>query len=147
MGQDKTKLADLSSLDELEMDWVFKPEDAPGKRAFVRLTKKDLYPLFKKKEIPVKLVTRNGEYLSYFVDISQGGVCLEVTESIFFESQLVQVGFFLGQEKFISNGRIKYIRNENELILLGIEFVGLSANVSGFIAHLYSSLKLKEDDF
>ena len=145
MEQDKTNLDDISSLDDLEMDWVFKPEDAPGRRAYTRLTKKDLYPLFKKKDIPVKLVTRNGEYLSYFVDISQGGVCLEVTESIFFESQLVQIGFFLGQEKFISNGRIKYIRNDNELILLGIEFVGLSGNVLKFIADLCSSLKLKED--
>jgi len=147
MGQDKTNLDDISSLDDLEMDWVFKTEDAPGKRVHTRLTKKDLYPLFKKKDIPVKLVTRNGEYLSYFVDISQGGVCLEVSESLFYESQLVQIGFFLGQEKFISNGRIKYIRNDNELKLLGIEFVGLSGNVCGFIADLYSSLKLKEDGF
>ena len=145
MAQEINNKNDISTLDELEMDWVFEPEEAPGKRAYPRLTKKDLYPLFEKKDIPVRLVTRNGEYLSYLVDISLGGVGLEVSEPIFYESQLVQVGFILGQEKIIFNGRIKHICEDNEPILLGIEFVGLAGNVAGFIAELSSSLKRKKD--
>ena len=74
-------------------------------------------------------------------------MCLEVKESKFYESQLVQIGLFLGQEKVISNGRIKYVRSGNDPMLLGIEFVGLSGDVYGFIADLDASLKLKDDDF
>jgi len=147
MGQDKANWGDMSSLDGLEMDWVFEPENPPGKRAYTRLTKKDLYPLFKKTDIPVKLVTNNGEYITYLVEISPGGLCVEVKESKFYESQLVQIGLFLGQEKVISNGRIKYVRSDNDPMLLGIEFVGLSGDVYGIIADLYASLKLKDDNF
>lgn len=55
MGQDKVGLKDMSSLEGLKMDWVFEPENPPGKRAYTRLSKKELYPLFKKTDIPVKL--------------------------------------------------------------------------------------------
>lgn len=71
---------------------------------------------------------------------------LEVKEQKFYESQLVQIGLLLGQEKVISNGRIKYVRTDNNVILLGVEFFGLSGDLFGIIADLHSSLEQKQGD-
>jgi hypothetical protein len=147
MGDDKPTWEDLPSLEGLEMDWDFEPEKTKGKRAYTRLTLRELDFLFKKKDIPVKLVTERNQCTAYLVDVSQGGVCLRAKVSDVTESQLVKLGFFLGNQKVVSKGRIKHVREDKGWSILGIEFVGLSGDNYEYLAGLYTSIKLNDRDF
>ena len=145
MGHDKPNWEDIPSLDGLEIDWGFEPESKEGKRSYSRLTMSDISLLFKKKDIPVKLVSEKGQCVAFLVDVSQGGICLRTKEVDVQDSQLVKLGFFLGNQKVISKGRVKHVRKENEWKILGIEFVGLTGESYHYIAGLYSSLTLRND--
>lgn len=147
MGQDKPKWEGLPSLEGLEVDWCFESENGAEKRAKTRLTQKDLEFLFKKRAIPVKLVTERGQCTAYLVDVSQGGICLRAKVSGVAESQLVKLGFFLGNHKVLSKGRIKHVGEEKGWNILGIEFVGLSGDNCEYLAGLYTSIKLNDRDF
>jgi len=144
MEEEKANWSDISFLEGLEMDWGYEPDNPQGKRAYSRLSVKDLYPLFKKEDIPVKLVTQSSEIIANLVDISQGGVCVKVKQTDLRESQLVKIGFVLGSQKVISQGRVKYVRSENDYLLLGLEFVGLSGPDHEYLASLYTSFRRKE---
>lgn len=144
MEEEKANWNDISLLKGLEMDWGYEPDSPQGKRTYARLSVKDLYPLFKKEDIPVKLVTQSSELITYLVNISQGGVCVKVKETDLRESQLAKIGFILGSQKVISQGRVKYVRSENDWFLLGIEFVGLSGDDHEFLTSLYTSYRRKE---
>ncbi len=136
------KWDDIPSLEGLGVDWEFKPENPLGKRAYVRLTQKELNELFLQKHFPVKLVTEKRKVRAFLVDISQGGVSLHVNDANWKVSELVKLGFFLGNEKVISRGSIRNVRKEKGRVLLGVEFVGLPEKNYDYIAGLYSSLKV-----
>ena len=143
MGTDKSGWENIPSIEGLEVDWEFEAESSMGKRAYSRLTRDDLRHLYKHKNIPVKLVSERGQSTAYLVDVSQGGICLRTKLSHSKNSDLVKLGFVLGEHKVISRGRIKHIRKDNEWTILGIEFVGLTGENQEYIAQLYSSIKLK----
>ena len=145
MGQDKPSWEDVPSLDGLEIDWDFKPKSKEGKRNYTRLTLEDISSLFKKEKVPVKLVSQRGQSIAFLVDVSQGGVCLRTKEEGLRDPQLVKLGFFLGNQKVISKGRIKHVRQEGDWNFLGIEFVGLTGDSLEYISGLYSTLKLRHD--
>jgi hypothetical protein len=147
MSSDNSGWDDIPSLDDLEVDWGFKSESPTGNRAFSRLTIEDLCQLYRKKNIPVKLVTEKEQCTAFLIDLSQGGISLRAKLSDTENSQLVKLGFIIGGQKVISRGRIKHIHSENEWTILGIEFVGLTGENQGFIAQLYSSVKFKGGRF
>lgn len=143
MSSDKSSWNNIPSLEGLEVDWEFEAENPMGKRAYSRLTVDDLSKLHKLKNIPVKLVSERGQCTAFLVDLSQGGVCLRTKLSHSENTELVKLGFILGEQKVISRGRIKHIRKDNEWTILGIEFVGLTGENQEYIAQLYSSLTFK----
>lgn len=144
MSEEKSNWNDIPSLDALEIDWEYEPTNPEGKRAYARLTIDDLLPLTEgKKDIPVRIVTERNEFTALLVDVSQGGLRVKAKSPDLKNSQLVKVGLILGRRELISKGRVKYISDENEFILIGIEFVGLSEDINGYLAVLYSSVKLR----
>jgi hypothetical protein len=147
MSSDNSGLDDIPSLDDLEVDWGFKSESPKGNRAFSRLTIEELSQLYRKKNIPVKLVTEKEQCTAFLIDLSQGGISLRTKLSDTENSQLVKLGFILGEQKMISRGRIKHIRTENEWTILGIEFVGLTGETQDYLSQLYSSVKFKGGSF
>jgi hypothetical protein len=147
MSSDAPGWDSISSLEGLEVDWDFKSESSAGNRAFSRLTMEDLSELYRKKNIPVKLVTEKDQCTAFLIDLSQGGISLRAKLSYTENSQLVKLGFIVGDQKVISRGRIKHIRAENEWTILGIEFVGLTGENQDFLAQLYSSVKFKGGRF
>ena len=144
MGQDTPSWDDIPSLEELEIDWDFEPENPQGKRSYARLTAKELFFIFQTQEIQVRLVTEKSQATALLMDVSQGGVSLRTKAEHHKESQLVRMGFFLGDKKVISKGRIKSIRKEKDWVILGIEFVGLPEENNEYIASIYSSVKIKK---
>ena len=143
MSNEKPSWDNIPSLDGLQVDWEFEAENPMGKRAYTRLTVDDLRQLYKNKSIPVKLVSERGQSTALLVDLSQGGICLRTKLSHSENTDLVKLGFILGEYKVISRGRIKHIRKENEWTILGIEFVGLTGENQDYIARLYSSVNFK----
>ena len=133
----------IPSFEGLEVDWGFEAENSMGKRSYSRLTVDDLRQLYKNNDIPVKLVSERGQCTAFLVDLSQGGICLRTKLSHSENTELVKLGFILGEQKVISRGRIKHIRKENDWTILGIEFVGVSGENQDYIARLYSSVKIK----
>ena len=147
MGQDKPSWEDIPSIEGLGMDWDFEPKNPDGKRDYTRLSMKELSILFNKKDIPVKLVTERTECTAFLVDVSQGGISLRARIPDVGESQLVKLGFYLGSQKLISEGRIKHVRKVKDWSILGIEFVGLSGDNREYLSGLYTSIKLKDRNF
>jgi PilZ domain-containing protein len=142
MGTNSKNWDSIPSLDEIEIDWDFEPENPMGKRAYSRLTAIELCRLFGVKNIPVVLVTEKCRVKMFLLDISQGGVSLQAKVADLKELQLVKIGFFLGKQKVISKGRIRNIRKDQDGVILGIEFVGLSEENNSFLSGIYSSAKL-----
>ena len=143
MSSDKPGWDNIPSLDGLEVDWEFEVENPMGKRSYSRLTIDELRQLLNFETIPVKLVSERGPSTAFLVDLSQGGICLRTKLSHSGTSELVKLGFILGEHKIISRGRIKHIRQQNEWTILGIEFVGLTGENQDYIAQLFSSTNLK----
>lgn len=142
MSDSQKKWDDVPSL-ELEIDWDFEPENPMGRRAYARLSSKQLHYLFQKQDIPVRIATNKRQFRGILLDVSQGGALVQTDIKRLEVSQLIKVAFFLGEEKILSKGRIRNIRKEDGNTLLGIEFVGLAENTNNFITTLYSAVKIR----
>jgi hypothetical protein len=143
MSEEKSNWDDIPSLEGLKIDWDFEPTNPDGKRAYVRLTSDDLLPLIEgEKDIRVTVATKSNQFTALLVNVSQGGLRLKAKSPDLKMSQLVKVGLFIGRRKLISKGRVKYISDENEFILIGIEFVGLPEDMNEYLAGMYYSVKL-----
>ena len=128
MGQEKPNRENLPSQEGLEIDWGCEPVNKIEKRANIRLTKKELTFLFRKNDIPVNLVTEKRHCTAFLVDVSQRGVCLRTKVSSCNDSQYVKIGLLLGNQKVISEGRVKHVRKEKDWDILGIEFIELTGD-------------------
>ena len=138
MTQEKIKWDDIPSIEGLEVDWQFEPENPLGKRAGVRVVKSDLYALLEVKNIPIKVVAKNFDEKGYVVDLAQSGLAV-LLYSPLAESQKVKVGFFLGQQKIVSRAVVRNVRAEQGGYRIGIEFVDLNQEYASFIVGLISS--------
>ena len=138
MTNGKAKWDDIPSLDGLEVDWQFEPENPLGKRAWVRIVTSDLLPLLGVKRIPVKVVSKDVEGKGYLVDLAQSGLAVLLNTKLA-QSEPVKVGLFLGKQKIISRAIVRNIRSEKDGYRTGIEFVDLSNDYESFIVSVISS--------
>lgn len=134
----KTSWDDIPSLDGLGVEWEYKPENALGKRAYTRINAEDLVELLAAKKILVKVATAQNSYTGLLLDISKGGVSLNLP--VLLDNNLpVMVGFFLGSVKVISKALILHTRKEGALYTTGIQFIDLNNESADFIGGLYAS--------
>jgi len=138
MTKEKGKWDDIPSLEGLEVDWRFEPENPLGKRALVRIAKSDLYPLLEVKSIPIKVVAKNFDEKGYVIDLAQSGLAV-LLRSPLAESEPVKVGFFLGQQKIVSRAVVRNVRAEQGGYRIGFAFVDLNKEYASFIVGLISS--------
>ncbi len=142
MTKEKTNWDDIPSLDGLEVDWKFEPENPLGKRAWIRVAKDELLPLFGVKRIPVKVVSKNFEGKGFLVDLAQSGLAV-LLDTELTQSQPVNVGLFLGKQKILSRAIVKNICSENGGYRTGMVFVDLKKEYESFIVGVISSKVLK----
>jgi hypothetical protein len=138
MTKEKGKWDDIPSLEGLEVDWQFEPDNPLGKRGLVRISRTELYPLLEVKSIPIKVVAKNFDEKGYVVDLAKNGLAV-LLNSPLAESQPVKIGFFLGQQKIVSRAVIRNVRAEQGGHRIGIEFVDLDEDSASFIVGLISS--------
>lgn len=138
----KKQWDDIPSLEGLQVDWKYQPENPLGKRSFVRLSDKDLLKMFDGRRIPVNIATTETNYTGSLLDLGEGGLAVNLSIALA-EKQVIKVGFFLGKQKIISRAQVRYVRQCGQEYITGIMFVNLDAASREFIAGIYASRVLK----
>ncbi len=138
MAKDKTGWDHIPSLNGLEVDWKYEPENPLGKRAWLRIANTELHAILGVKSIPVKMVSKNFEETGYLLDIAQGGFAALLKTKLA-EGQLLKVGFFLGKQKVISRAVIRNVSSLEGRFKVGVEFVELDEETKGYIVGIISS--------
>lgn len=135
MTQKKSSWEDIPSLDGLEVDWEYEPENPLGKRSWARMANRDLFLLFSVKNIPVKVVARNFDRTGHLLDISKKGLAVLLPARLERE-QPVKLGFFLGEKKVLSRAVVRNVSDVEGKYRTGLEFVDLEKNLETFIVGL-----------
>ncbi len=138
MAKEKTSWDEIPSLQGLEVDWKYEPENPLGKRAWMRIVDTELHALLGVKNIPVKVVSNNFEETGYVLDIAQGGFAALLKTKLA-EGHLLKVGFFLGKQTVISKAIIRSVKSLEGRFRAGVEFVELDKELQSYIAGIVSS--------
>lgn len=138
MSDKKTSWDDIPSLNGLSVDWEFEPENPEGKRAHKRMMEGELCPVLNMRTIPIKMVTKNFEATGFLVDLTHAGsaICLPKTIA---PNVPVKIGFFLGEQKIVSNAVVKHVKKIGNKFKVGLAFVNLTAEYKDFIVGLSAS--------
>ena len=109
MTKEKVNWDDIPSLDGLEVDWQFEPENPLGKRAWLRIANVELFQSLEVKNIAVKVVAKNFDGKGALVDLAQSGLGI-LLDTKLAESEQVKVGLFLGKQKILSRAVVRNFR-------------------------------------
>ena len=139
---EKKQWDDIPSLEGLQVDWQYQPENPLGKRSFVRMSDRELLKMFDGQHIPVKIATTKTNFIGSLLDICEGGLAVNLPVALA-ENQAIRVGFHLGMKKIISRAQVRYIRQCGQGYITGIMFVHLDTESREFIAGIYASRVLK----
>lgn len=145
MTEKKVRWDDIPSIAGIEVDWNYKPESILGKRAWARMTERDLLPLFDMQSMPVQVAAKNFDGLGALVDIGQSGIAVLLDTELALSEQ-VKIGFFLGKQKVVSRAVIRNVGDGTGRHRTGMEFMDFKQEYASFIAGLvstksYSSLR------
>ena len=139
----RKKWDDIPSIEEMGEDWENRPNIFFEKRAFVRIKGEDVSEMLKVREIFVKIITAEQTYIGHLLDISAGGLLLDLP--VLLEEDLpVKVGFFLGTEKITSKAEIRRPHKIGQLYTTGIKFVDLKKESAEYIDRLFVSKILRQ---
>jgi PilZ domain len=138
MAKEKSGWDQIPSLEGLEVDWHYEPDNPLGKRAWLRIVNNELHAILGVKNIPVKVASKNFEETGYLLDVAQGGFAALLKAKLA-EGQLLKVGFFLGKQKVISRAIVRNVMSLEGRFRAGIEFVELDKELQGYIAGIISS--------
>lgn len=128
----------IPSLDGLEIDWEYSARKGRDNRAFVRLNLQDIAQLFEACEIAVKVATVQQMYSGILLDISSGGLALQLAVALEVQ-QPVKVGFILGTMRIIAKGQVRHVQPLDDGFKIGIQFIDLPLDIGDFIGGLYAS--------
>jgi hypothetical protein len=128
----------IPSLQGLEVDWQYEPENPLGKRAWLRIASTDLQDILGVKTVPVKVVSQGREETGYLMDIAQGGMAVLLSSKLN-EGKLIKVGLILGKHKLICRAVTRYVRDVGSKFGTGMEFVDLAEESQSYIAGIVSS--------
>jgi hypothetical protein len=135
---EKTSWSGIPSLENLEIDWDYSPENPLGKRSWVRISNIDLYQLLDVEYIPIKIVSKTLNKTGQLIDISPNGLGVLVDRGMK-EGVLVNVGFFLGKYKVTSRGLVENFMPFENHFRVGIRFIDLQKEHATFIVGINSS--------
>ena len=135
---EKVSWHDIPSLEKIEVDWGYIPENPLGKRAWVRLSNNDLYRLLDADYIPVKIVARTFNDKGYLLDISPHGLAILVDRAMKV-GVLLNVGLFLGKYKVTAKAVVRNSNCFENNYRVGIEFIALQEEHAAFIIGINSS--------
>jgi hypothetical protein len=129
---------DIPSLDNLEVDWDYEPENPLGKRLWSRFGTADLQALLDTGTIPVKVAGRHLSTRGSLLDVSRGGLAM-LLDMPMATGQLIRVSLLLGHRKIVSSAIVRNCIPMAGRHRTGVEFVDLDEECATYIAGLISS--------
>ena len=138
----KKHWADIPPLEELEMEWDYKPDNPLGKRAFIRMNSQDLSKLTDEKRIVVKIATADKNAAGTLQDISEGGLAINLKSKLM-QNQVILVGLFLGTEKIITRAQVRHVHQQQQEFTIGLMFVDLNKHSKKYIGECYAAKVLR----
>jgi c-di-GMP-binding flagellar brake protein YcgR len=138
MTEKKTSWDDIPSLDDLQVDWEFEPENPLGKRSNVRITAKDLRGLLSQRTVHVKILAEKQELKGTLEDLSETGAAVILEKQLPVQLKIA-FGFFLGKEKIVSKAVVKSSSAVANRYRIGLEFFGLQEKPTEAIQAIVAS--------
>jgi len=138
MVKEKTSWENISSLEDLKVDWGYKPKNPLGRRAHARMRETELLSILDVRSIPVKLVAKGFEEKGFLLDVSSGGISVAIASRLEKERSLT-VGFFLGRQKIVSKVKVKNVQEAGGKYKVGMMFEGLGKEYEEFITGIFAS--------
>lgn len=129
---------DIPSLDDLEVDWEYAPDNPLGRREWVRISDTVLYQILDEEYIAIRIATAKSHYTGYLLDLSQKGLAVVVNRELK-EAVPVKIGFFIGKRRVVTRGIVRNSTVSADNYRIGIEFAGLDDGDASFIAGLRSA--------
>ena len=129
---------EIPSLADLSVDWEYQSTSIQDQRAFPRLNASAVSQLVESQTIEVRLATATKNYTGTLVDISAGGIAVQLSAQLA-PNTPVKVGFFIGTTKIISRGVVRHARVREERVHTGIMFIDLAPDLVEYIAGLYAA--------
>lgn len=121
---------------KLEVDWNYS-ENCSDKRRDKRLSEHDIVKLlFNTPEITVDIITNNDRFHGKLVNLSAGGMCVQVGK-IVPESIVLRIVFYLDQKRIVTKGRVVRTGRINGQIEMDIMFIDLDNTTCEFLRSLY----------
>ena len=139
---EKKQWSDIPSLEGLEMEWDYQPRNADGKRAFQRMTTKDLAQMFGDRPIEVRVATTTATVSGSLRDLCEGGLAVDLGTRLD-ERQNIKVGLLLGSEKIIASAQVRHVQRRDREYTAGLMFIGLEPATRRYIAGVYASKVLR----
>ena len=136
-------LPGLESLNNLSIDWDFKPESTLGLRANSRITNKYLQELFNNRPIPTKIATKDHDETGEMLDLSPTGSAIYLQKQLQIGT-LLKFGFIMGDRKIITKALIKNTSPLAAGYRTGIEFIDLPNEHLIYIKQLLAAISYKE---
>ena len=128
----------IPSLENLEVDWEYTPENPLGKRAWARLSNNDLYRLLDADYISVRIAAKTFNDKGHLLDIS-AKVLAVLVERPMQVDVLLDVGFFLGRYKVTAKAVVRNSNCFENNYRVGFEFIALQKEHAVFISGINSS--------
>ena len=139
---EKKQWSDMPSLEGLEMECDCQPRNADGKRAFQRMTTKDLVQRFGDRPIEVRVATTTATVSGSLRDLCEGGLAVNLGTRLD-ERQNIKVGLLLGSEKIIASAQVRHVQRRDREYTAGLMFIGLEPATRRYIAGVYASKVLR----
>ncbi len=143
MAKEKSDWDSIPSLDGLQVDWEFEPENELGKRAKMRLDRTELHSQLGVKNIPARVVASDYDETGYLADVSVDGGAVVLSTDPNGDRQ-VKIGFLLGQRKVVAGAVVKNVVARGKGFRVGFEFLDLSKESEEYITGLFASKGFKE---
>lgn len=124
---------DLLSLDKLEVDWDYEPENPLGKRLRARFAPADFKALFDTGMILVKIAGRHLSTRGNLLDISHGGLAVLLDMPVA-AGQMIKANLLLGRRKIVSTAVVRNCIPFSGGHRVGMEFLDLDEECSAYIA-------------
>ena len=131
--------SDIPSLESVEVDWDYEPENPLGKRSCARIGNKHLYLCLDEKNVPVKIISRKFFETGDLLDISEAGLAVLLGDTEMKEGYHTKISLQLGNKKVISKAVVRNICSVDDKNRLGLEFVDPATDDSAFIKSLIAS--------
>lgn len=138
MTDKKNSWDEIPSIEDIGVEWDYKPESALGAREWPRIENSYLCTQLQVEKVPIKIASNDWESKGYVLDIGKQGVGLLAAKNID-PGAIIKIGLILGKVKILSRAIVRNCSNLDQRYRIGAEFIDLKETSKEYIASLVAS--------